>query len=129
MCGIQVVPEWIAELRHLSQLSLIGNDLREFPSAVFGLSSLRYLVLYGMSQIREIPSYILRLENLEKRSIDASQMREPPAEMVGQGVEAIRNFWRQRLDVGLDYLCEAKLLILGESGAGKTSRARKIQNA
>jgi hypothetical protein len=52
----------------------------------------------------------------------------PPPEIVKQGVEAIKNYWRQRQEVGVDYLCEAKLLIVGEPGAGKTSMARKIEN-
>jgi GTPase SAR1 family protein len=43
-------------------------------------------------------------------------------------LDAIRDYWRQRADTGVDYLCEAKLIILGEPGAGKTSLARKIKN-
>ncbi len=43
-------------------------------------------------------------------------------------MDAIRDYWRQRADTGVDYLCEAKLIILGEAGAGKTSLARKIEN-
>ncbi|MBI4875825.1 MAG: hypothetical protein HY822_14410, partial [Acidobacteria bacterium] len=39
----------------------------------------------------------------------------------------IKNYWRQRQEAGVDYLCEAKLLIVGEAGAGKTSLAKKIE--
>ena len=57
-----------------------------------------------------------------------NEIDAPPAEVVKQGLQAIRNYWRQRADSGVDYLCEAKLIILGEAGAGKTSLARKIQD-
>ncbi len=50
----------------------------------------------------------------------------PPPEIVKEGVEAIKNYWRQQQEAGINYLCEAKLLIIGEAGAGKTSLARKI---
>jgi hypothetical protein len=55
-------------------------------------------------------------------------MQTPPPEVVDKGVEAVKNYWRQRNESGVDYLCEAKLLIVGEAGAGKTSLARKIQD-
>ena len=50
----------------------------------------------------------------------------PPPEIVAQGLEAIRRYWLQERDAGVDYLTEAKLLVVGESGAGKTSLAKKI---
>lgn len=51
-----------------------------------------------------------------------------PPEVVEQGDEAIKEYFRQRREVGIDYLAEAKLIILGEAGAGKTSLARKIKD-
>ena len=48
--------------------------------------------------------------------------------MVEQGIEVIRNYYRQAKEQGLDPIYEAKLLIVGEPGAGKTSLAKKIQN-
>ncbi|HKR13915.1 MAG TPA: COR domain-containing protein [Pyrinomonadaceae bacterium] len=52
----------------------------------------------------------------------------PPSEVAAKGLDAIRYYWRQRVDTGADYLCEAKLIILGEAGAGKTSLTRKIKD-
>jgi GTPase SAR1 family protein len=52
---------------------------------------------------------------------------KPPIEVAIQGPKAIREYFRQ-LGTGEDYLYEAKLLILGEGGAGKTTLARKIKN-
>ncbi|MGF1536377.1 MAG: COR domain-containing protein, partial [Elainellaceae cyanobacterium] len=46
---------------------------------------------------------------------------------VNKGIEAILSYCRQQLEQGQDYLYEAKLLIVGEGGAGKTSLAKKIE--
>lgn len=51
-----------------------------------------------------------------------------PPEVVEEGDEAIKEYSRQSEAEGIDYLYEAKLLIVGEGGAGKTSLARKIVN-
>ncbi len=50
----------------------------------------------------------------------------PPPEIASQGLEAIKRYWLQERETGIDYLAEAKLLIVGEPGAGKTSLAKKI---
>ena len=75
-----------------------------------------------------IPAAVLRLSNLKVLSIHDNPLETPPAEVSHKRVDAIRDYWRQRADTGVDYLCEAKLIILGEAGAGKTSLARKIQD-
>jgi GTPase SAR1 family protein len=68
------------------------------------------------------------LPQLEDLNVRGQPIETPPPEVVAQGVEAIKNYWRQQKETGVDYLCEAKLLIVGEAGAGKTSLAKKIVN-
>ena len=50
----------------------------------------------------------------------------PPAEIVNQGNDAILNYFRERESGDVDHLYEAKMLILGEGGAGKTSVLRRL---
>src|SRR5262249_28218491 len=106
------------------------------PADVWKLAALESLNLYECP-IEEIPAEILRLERLSnlllgwttdnsERSDVPQEMVVPPPEIVAQGLDAIRRYWLQERDVGVDYLAEAKLLIVGESGAGKTSLAKKI---
>ena len=124
------VPEWIAELKQLTELVLWGNRFTAFPAQLLHLPSLEYLDLYTTNgAIDEIPPDIIQLEHLENLGVRGHPIQRPPLEVVNQGVEAIKNYWRQRQDEGVDYLCEAKLLILGEPGAGKTSLANKIRDA
>src|SRR5207245_1125976 len=49
----------------------------------------------------------------------------PPSEIVKQGKDAIGNYFRE-LEGGVDHLYEAKMLIVGEGGAGKTSLLRRL---
>lgn len=58
--------------------------------------------------------------------VEDCQLRNPPAEIVNQGNDAILNFFDEREGGELDYLYEAKMLILGEGGAGKTSLLRRL---
>ena len=50
----------------------------------------------------------------------------PTVEIAQQGPEAVRNYFRELAAQGEDYLYEAKVLILGEGGAGKTSLLRRL---
>ena len=53
-------------------------------------------------------------------------LTNPPAEIVKQGNAAILNYFSEQQSQGIDYLYEAKLLIIGEGGAGKTSLMRRL---
>jgi small GTP-binding protein len=68
------------------------------------------------------------LEKLTRLNLDENPIAEPPLEVVKEGIEAIRQYFKQIETEGIDYLYEAKLLIVGEGGAGKTTLANKIIN-
>ena len=124
---LSAIPDSFRSLRHLKSLVLSGNPIIKIPEFVFDLDALEYLDLDGCN-LREIPPEILRLDKLKTIDCLANPIESPPPEVVEKGLDAIRDYWRQRADTGVDYLCEAKLIILGEAGAGKTSLAHKIEN-
>jgi len=132
MCELQELPKELAELRSLNYVYLSENRFAEFPPVLLQIPTLRVLSLRASKSagyeglIRETPSHILDLPELEKLDVEGQPIETPPPEVVTQGVEAIKNYWRQQKEGGVDYLCEAKLLIVGEAGAGKTSLAKKI---
>jgi Leucine-rich repeat (LRR) protein len=121
------LPDSFGEAKRLRQLDLSDNPLRRIPGAVWKLAALEFLDL-ARCPIEEIPADILRLERLSGLIIDSMSkaLLVPPPEIAAQGLDAIKRYWAQERDVGVDYLAEAKLLIVGESGAGKTSLAKKI---
>ena len=58
--------------------------------------------------------------------VEACPLTNPPAEVVQQGNEAILNYFREKEVQGVDHLYEAKMLLVGEGGAGKTSLLRRL---
>jgi internalin A len=53
-------------------------------------------------------------------------LTNPPPEIVNQVNEAILNYFQERKRCEVDHLYEAKMLIVGEGGAGKTSLLRRL---
>jgi len=133
---LSTLPEDITHLQNLISLDLAYNGLQAIPNAVFGLFSLKVLVLENFdsqlksksNQIKEIPRKILQLEHLESLSVYEDMVEVPPPEVVYRGPESIRDYFRQIESEGEDYIYEAKLLIVGEPGAGKTSLSKKIED-
>lgn len=50
----------------------------------------------------------------------------PPPEIVQQGNDTILRYFDEREKAGTDQIYEAKLLLIGEGGAGKTTLCRKL---
>jgi hypothetical protein len=129
--GLSNLPDSLGEARRLEYLDIRHNQFRRIPDAVWNLRSLEGLDVSGCP-IKEIPADILRLERLSSLTFGefgqnvSKELVVPPPEIAAQGLDAIKRYWVQQRDAGVDYLAEAKLLIVGESGAGKTSLAKKI---
>ncbi|MCP3961688.1 MAG: hypothetical protein GY719_27930 [bacterium] len=58
--------------------------------------------------------------------VEGCPLTHPPEAVAQQGPEAVLNFFREIEAQGVDRLFEAKLLIVGEGGAGKTSLLRRM---
>jgi len=154
---LREIPDWLGELSHLQHLDFGLNHLTALPASLVNLSELETINL-DLNRFTEIPEVVFRMKNLHRlsmscrrwrgyeasirqvpasilqlpmlQSLDVSEhpIETPPPEVVKEGVEAIKNYWRQQQEAGIDYLCEAKLIIVGEAGAGKTTLAKKIKN-
>ncbi len=60
--------------------------------------------------------------------VEGCPLTNPPPEIAAQGNDAILDYFAERAQGEVDHLYEAKMLILGEGGAGKTSLLRRLYN-
>ncbi|WNM59311.1 leucine-rich repeat domain-containing protein [Candidatus Nitrospira allomarina] len=58
--------------------------------------------------------------------VEGCPLIHPPPEVIKQGHEAVVNYFREIQSQGVDRLFEAKMLIVGEGRAGKTSLLRRL---
>ncbi|MBW4521928.1 MAG: leucine-rich repeat domain-containing protein [Scytolyngbya sp. HA4215-MV1] len=123
------LPLEIGQLTNLQSLSLRSNQLSSLPPEIGQLANLQSLDLRS-NQLSSLPSTIVQLANLQSLDLRSnSNLADPPPEIVQKGTREILNYFRQQLEQGQDYLYEAKFLIVGEGGAGKTSLAKKIESS
>ncbi len=98
----------IGQLTHLESLDLSNNQLSTLPLDIGYLINLQYLDL-SYNPLSQLPPHI------RKHAGDPKQ-----------AATKIPRYYRQLSEHQTDRLYEAKLLIVGEGGAGKTSLAQKI---
>ncbi|MGF2035860.1 MAG: COR domain-containing protein [Nostoc sp. CmiVER01] len=124
---LKTLPKAITNLPQLIYLGLNENQLTTLPEALARLQQLTFLDL-SHNQLTILPETFTRLQQLTSLNLRGNSIEKPPPEVVAQGLQAIKNYFRQLEAEGTDYLCEAKLLIVGEGGAGKTTLAKKIED-
>ena len=136
---ISSLPESLGNLTNLKSLYLAENQISYIPESIGNLNSLNELDLSD-NKISYLPESFINLTNLTRICLDANPLKvEPLRKIIGteRAIEAkklkrrskaIKKYFRQLREGSADYIYEAKLIILGEAGAGKTTLARKIDN-
>jgi internalin A len=122
---IKSLPETFCQLSNIVSLDLSSNQINTLPEAIGQLENLTSLQV-NFNQLNALPVTIGQLENLTSLIISNNPLSRIPPEIVQKGGLAVRDYYRQQLEESLDYIYEAKLLIIGEGGAGKTSLANKL---
>jgi internalin A len=120
-----VLPESIGQLINLNSLDLSHNPLNALPELIGQLTNLTSLD-FRCNQLNALPESIGQLINLKELIIGENPLIQIPPEVTKMGGLAVRDYYRQRLEEKTDYIYEAKLLIIGEGGAGKTTLAKKL---
>ncbi|MDJ0535953.1 MAG: leucine-rich repeat domain-containing protein [Xenococcaceae cyanobacterium MO_207.B15] len=123
---LSFLPEFLGNFSNLTRLDLSRNQLSTLPNSLGNLSNLTRLDL-SANQLLALPEALTKLSNLTRLYLSGNPLKTPPIEVGEQGIEAIRAYFRQLKEEGIDYIYEAKLLIVGEAGAGKTTLAKKIE--
>lgn len=102
---------FLSGLTGLTTLDLSSNSISKIPP----------FLASGRLAIRADLEYSLFYINLKNNPIE-----EPPLEVVRQGNADILSYYKQLASQGQDHLYEAKMLIVGEGEAGKTTLSQKI---
>lgn len=122
----------IDELKNLRTLNLSSNQLSEFPQEILKLKKLVDLrfknsLEYDISnKIKIIPDEFINLTLLKKFEIDTKYLETTFMTAYISGLSSLKNTIQQKMQQGVEKLYEAKLLFVGEPGAGKTSLMEKI---
>lgn len=137
----------LQELTSLEELELVSNHLTRFPSELCDLTSIRVLDL-SANRLTEVPAELGQLTDLEKLSLEHNQLTALPPELgqlaklqelnlqdnplveplpglVEQGSEAVLAYLRSLVDAEARY--EAKLLLVGEPSAGKSTLVARLR--
>jgi len=125
------VPSGTFQLTKLKHLDFSGNRLTTIEPSFKALASLEYLDLSG-NHLTSVPEFVGELPALRHLDLRGNSIANLPRELYANkplSSRELRAYFRQLHEEGSDYLCEAKLLIVGEGGAGKTTLARKLLDA
>ena len=109
---------FLTTLPQLEKLILNDNQIRKFPQ-------LPHLLQKQRLRISWEPSHKIRTGEL---NLSKNPLEYPPLEVVQQGYEPILEYFRQQERSGSRPLLEAKLVLLGDGRAGKTSLANRLLN-
>jgi len=138
---LKELPESFGQLQNLSSLDLSKTELKELPESFWGLGKLQKLCLNN-NKIKQLSKKILDL-NLElywedcydffvtqkKESgitLKGNPLKSPFPEIIQQGQQTIREYF-DALEQGEPAPTnEAKVLILGQGGVGKTSLVNRL---
>jgi len=122
-----ILPESISKLQNLQTLYLSNNELIKLPESIGKLQNLKRLYLCN-NKITHLPRQLFDL-NLELimdsgstddgLNLGGNPLESPPLEIAQQGLEAVRDYFKP-LEGDPVQLFEAKLLIVGQGGVGKT---------
>ncbi|MCK4620738.1 MAG: hypothetical protein KAT62_00850, partial [Desulfuromonadales bacterium] len=95
------------------------------PEWLGNLCGLHYINI-GRNQLKELPVEFCELKKLSYIFASGNNFPEALAMAIDKGARELREYLRQQKDQGTAPLYEAKLLIVGEPGAGKTTLMRKL---
>ncbi|MBD2727395.1 leucine-rich repeat domain-containing protein [Nostoc sp. FACHB-892] len=132
---LSTLPPEIVQLINLQSLHLSSNQLSTLPPEIVQLTNLQFLHLRS-NQLSTLPREIRQLSNLKKLDLRRNPVPIPPEilgsktyyEDPGDMNEILDFYFRVQDPAETEPFYEAKFLIIGEGGAGKTSLANKIKD-
>ena len=125
-------------LKHIEVLKKDGNFIQEYSEYQQKYEDIEQRILILLSRQKPLPTKIRQNNNTIPQSSEGNfitrfikeifSVDTLPIEIADKNSQANAEYARQLDKEEKEYIYEAKLLIIGEAGAGKTTLAKKIQN-
>lgn len=119
------------EFINLVELNLVHNYINDI-SSLKSLTRLKHLSLIGNIITVVLPELFYTLKNVQNWEdvFKENPLTSPPIDIFSEGKNAVENYFAQikKENGKTDYLFEAKLLVIGDGGTGKTTFTRKMLN-
>ena len=123
---LESLPESVVELRQLRRLIIDENSLSTLPLWIGRLQSLRELTA-TMNRLTALPASVGQLSASLKILFVDNPLRSPPLSIVALGMPAIVRYFTAFKGEGAVVSRWAKLVLVGDGTAGKTSLLRALQ--
>lgn len=123
--GLIAVPPEIGQLAKLKRLDLDNNKLTTIPSEIGQLTMLTVIRL-DRNRLLTLPSEIKQLTRLENIYLESNPDLDIPPEIQAKRAQAILEYLSQRQEAPARPLNEAKLILVGQGGVGKTSVVKQL---
>ncbi|MCB9090446.1 MAG: leucine-rich repeat domain-containing protein [Calditrichae bacterium] len=114
-----MLPPEIRQLTNLTELDLGNNQLTTLPPEIGQLTNLTDLYL-GNNQLTTLPPEIGQLTKLTAKNLYNNPLRFPPVEIAQRDIAVIKAYFEGIENNETTQLFEAKLIIVGQGGVGKT---------
>jgi len=122
------IPDEIFKLKNLRRLSIGNNRILKVTKNISKLPLLEVLNLNN-NTIAEIPISLGQINSLSKINIRENKIENIPIEIISRGYESVINYLKTIVEEKeIVKLYEAKLIIVGEGGVGKTWASAKRKN-
>ena len=124
---LEYFPYEIEKLKLLRFLWLSNNNIQKVPPEIKYLSNLEELYLLN-NPIKSLSSEITELKKLNKLKIDWEKIEDIPPTILDSGTSNILKYLKNEREIKKQYFTnEAKLIIVGEGGVGKTCLVNKLK--
>lgn len=133
--NIDKIPSSVSKFKRIKTLNLSQNHIETIPIELCYLESLEGLSLSG-NKLKSLPYEICKLKGLyplkinkERLVLKGNPLISPPIEVAEKGLYAIEDYFLTlNSATEINYLYEAKLILVGEGEVGKTSLSKTITN-
>ncbi|CAH1239393.1 MFHAS1 [Branchiostoma lanceolatum] len=120
------LPAEIGQLTNVKHLDLSQCQLRTLPPELWRLTKLEWLNLRS-NPLQTLPAEVGQLTNLSHLDVNGNPLIKPPPEVSENGIVAIRQYFEELERSEEDVSAHLKVVVLGETKAGKTSLVRTLR--